>query len=207
MMRALVLVSLAACATATADHRASSADVDAAVADDGAPALDGSGSAGCSFTGALATWDLATQSGSEVQVVAGMMAPGVAAGALARSAAITPATGAGSINSTNWPSQAQPDSTRYYKLTIAPPSGCSLKITALSLDLKASTSGPAAAAIASSVDAFAATTGASTSTPSTPTLAITSADGVELHIYGFSATSTAGTLRVQGSLVIHGSLQ
>lgn len=207
MVRVLLLVSIAACATATTDHRASGADADAGVVRDAALDGRGSGSAGCSFTGVLATWDLSSQTGSEVQVVAGTMAPGVVAGALARSAAILATTGTGSINSTNWPSQTQPDATRYYKLTIAPPGGCTLKITGLSLDLKASTSGPAAAAIASSADAFAATTPASTAAPSSPTLSIASADPLELHIYGFAATSTSGTLRVQGSLVIHGSLQ
>ncbi len=217
MVRALVLVSIAACATATADRRSNDGGTDegdasgvhdaAVVRHDGAGSGSGSGSGACNFSGDLATWDLTGQTGSEVQVVAGTMGPGIVAGALTRSAAITASSGSGSINSTNWPSQATPDNTKYYKLTIAPPAGCSLEITGLSLDLKASASGPAAASLATSGDAFATMTSASTAAPSTPALTVTSASAIELHIYGFSATSTGGTLRVQSSLVIHGSLQ
>ena len=216
MVRAFVLVSIAACATATADRTSNDGGTDqgdsgvhdaAVTTHDSAGSGSGSGSGACSFSGDLATWDLTGQTGSEVQVVAGTMGPGIVAGALTRSAAITASTGSGSINSTNWPSQATPDNTKYYKLTIAPPAGCSLKITGLSLDLKASASGPAAASLATSGDAFTTMTSASTAAPSIPALTVTSASAIELRIYGFSATSTSGTLRVQSSLVIHGSLQ
>lgn len=215
MVRAFVLVSIAACATATAHRMSNDGGIDegdASGVHDAAvtthdSAGSGSGSGACSFAGDLATWNLTGQTGSEVQVVAGTMGPGIVAGALTRSAAITASTGSGSINSTNWSSQATADNTKYYKLTIAPPAGCSLKITGLSLDLKASGSGPAAASVATSVDAFAAMISASTAAPSTPALTVTSASAIELHIYGFSSTSTAGTLRVQSSLVIRGSLQ
>ena len=213
MVRAFVLVSIAACATATAHRMSNDGGIDegdaSGVHDAAVTTHDsaGSGSGACSFAGDLATWNLTGQTGSEVQVVAGTMGPGIVAGALTRSAAITASTGSGSINSTNWSSQATADNTKYYKLTIAPPAGCSLKITGLSLDLKASGSGPAAASVATSVDAFAAMISASTAAPSTPALTVTSASAIELHIYGFSSTSTAGTLRVQSSLVIRGSLQ
>jgi hypothetical protein len=209
MMRAVVLVSIAGCATATADrstHDSGTSETDAPVHHDAPLAHDGPGSGGCGFTGDLATWELSSQPGSEVQVVASTMGPGVVASALSRSAAITAASGSGSINSTNWPSQAQPDPTKYYKLTIAPPSGCTITLTGLAIDLKASSSGPAAASIATSVDAFVAMTSASTAVPSTPSLTATSGNTIELRIYGFSATTTGGTLRVQNALVVHGSM-
>lgn len=210
MMRAVVLVSIAACAIATADHSThdgGTSETDAPVHHDAPLVHDGPGSGGCGFTGDLATWELSSQPGSEVQVVASTMGPGVVASSLSRSAAITATSGSGSINSTNWSSQAQPDPTKYYRLTIAPPSGCTITLTGLAIDLKASTSGPAAASIATSVDAFVAMTSASTAAPSTPALAATSLDAIELRIYGFSATTTGGTLRVQNALVVHGSMR
>ncbi|CAN5584917.1 hypothetical protein BH11MYX1_BH11MYX1_39800 [soil metagenome] len=218
MMRALVLISIAACATATAEHRAGdggTSEGDAAdhrdaevTQHDGSASGSASGSgSGCSFTGDLATWDLTGQTGSEVAVVAGMTANGVTAGALTRSGGINASTGIGSINSTNWPSQATLDNAKYYKFTVAAPTGCTITITGLSIDLKASGTGPVMGSLATSVDAFAATMTASTTAPSTPTLTVSSTSGIELHVYGFSATSAGGTLRIQNLLVVRGSLE
>ncbi len=220
MARMLALLLIAGCATATAEHPTDggSAEGDTTHRDAASEAQHdaASGSAGsggsdtanpCSFTGDLATWDLTGQTGSEVQVVANTTTHGVVAGALTRSAAITASTGSGSINSTNWPSQATLDATKYYKLTIAPPPGCAIQLTGLSIDLKASGTGPALGALATSADAFATTTSASTAAPSTPSLTATGTTSIELRIYGYSASSTGGTLRIQSALVVHGSLE
>jgi hypothetical protein len=47
----------------------------------------------------------------------------------------------------------------------------------------------------------------STSSPSTPSLSATSAtDTLEVRIYGFHATATTGTMRVQNTLTATGAV-
>ena len=133
-------------------------------------------------------------------------ATGITAGAVQRAAALTAVSGANSINSSSWPTAAQADATKYYALTIAPPSGCMLSLTALAIDAKASGTGPAAAAVATSLDAFAQLVTISTSAASTPAVTATHGGPIELRVYGYSASAAAGTLRLQGTLSVQGSL-
>ncbi len=160
------------------------------------------------YSGVLATWDFSAQSGTEASMAATSSAPGVVAGSFSRAAALTAASGAGSINSSGWPSTAQRDSTKYYTVSVAPPTGCSLTVSSLSIDAKSSSTGPTSAVAATSLDNFTLTGAVSTTMPSTPALSVVNApSSVEIRIYGYSASSSSGTMRVQNTFTVTGSLQ
>ena len=188
------------------DARPSSSNTDAAplAVDGSAP----SGSCSSAFTGTLATYDFTSASGSQTSTASSGTASGVTAGAITRSSALTATSGTSSINSTNWSMDSQPDNTKYYTLTLSAPSGCTLAVSGLSIETKASASGPSEAAVATSADSFAATVTIAPSASSTPVLSASVASGdLELRVYGYGASSMAGTMRIADTLTVTGSLQ
>jgi hypothetical protein len=194
---------------------AANSNVDAAGGTDSQPPIDSAqptidapaGSCAMPFSGVLATWSFAGQTGSETQVASSSTAPGVTAGAVKRAAAINATTGSGSINSNGWASTAQVDPTKYYTFTITPPSGCALDLTSLAIDAKSSATGPAMAAVGTSSDSYAQTSTVGTAAASTPSLSVSGATGmIEVRVFGFSASSSSGTMRVQNTLTISGAL-
>ena len=224
----LLFLSIAACATgvgngtATTDA-AGSGDPDAATRIDAprtpepdAPAGSPDASsittpdaspAGCAFSGTLATWDFTGQPGTQASTPATSSATGVTAGAIIREPTLTASSGSGSINSSNWPTSASLDATKYYTITLTAPSGCSLDVQSLSITAKSSTTGPTTAVVATSADGFAHTTSVGTAgTASTPSVSASGAS-VELRIYGYGAGGSGGTMRVSGTLAVTGSLQ
>ena len=206
--RALALIVCASCAAAT------SANVDAVnlLRDGATDTGSGSGSdgsnGGCAmqFTGVLATWDFTGQPGDQASTPVSATAPGGVAGDITRAPGLVAMTGAGSINSNSWPTAATLDPSAYYTISLTPPSGCTLSLTAASIDAKASGTGPKSCAVATSDDNFMQTATCSTSTPSVPVLSVSGANGaVEVRIYGYAATGSAGTLRVENTLSLSGS--
>lgn len=204
---------LAACASAS---ETSGVQVDAAVGGDAAaqpgkdaapPGADAPAS-GCAnaFTGTLATWDFSGEPGTQASTAVASTATGVSAGAVTRSAALTAVSGANAINASSWPTAAQPDATKYYALTLTAPTDCTLSLTSLAIDAKASGTGPAMAGVASSLDSFAQLVGISTSAPSTPTMTLGDTATIELRVFGYAASGTAGTLRLQSTLSVVGSV-
>ena len=160
-------------------------------------------------TGTLVTFDLSAQSGSEASAAPSTMVAGISAGSLARSSAVTATSGAGSINSSGWGTGATADPTRYYTFTVTPAAGCSVSLTSLALDVKASATGPTTGDVATSADSFATHSAsfAGTSTP-TVTLSVTSATGaIEIRVYGYGASSSGGTFRIQNTVTLSGSIQ
>jgi hypothetical protein len=212
----LVLVWSAGCAYGV-DASHSAAQVDAAVAAPDAPGTPGPGDvdaavspSGCAtpYTGVLATWAFAGALGSQAATTGTATAPGLTVTGLTRAPALTVASGAGSINASNWPMGAQPDTTKYFTLSLTPPAGCTLVVSSIALDAKRSASGPAMSALATSADAFAQTVAASSAAPSTATMVGASATGpLEVRILAYGATSPSGTLRIQNTLTITGALQ
>ena len=87
------------------------------------------------------------------------------------------------------------------------PTGCSIALTSIAIDLKASGTSPANGAIATSSDSFAATTPVGTGAPSTPTVTASTTGQLEIRVYGYAAGSTGGTLRVQNTLTVDGTIQ
>lgn len=219
MYRWLILpLCISACATAHEEaHGSGDGAADAAV-QGAADALhqsdaaattpaDAAPTGGCAFTGVLATYSFAGAAGNQASSAATSTANGMIAGPLGRSATLTAVSGATSINSSNWATTAQLDATKYYALTLTPPTGCTLALTSASIDAKASSTGPTTAALATNADNFVTTIALSTSAPSAPTLAINgTTTAVEIRIYGYAASSTSGTLRLQNTLTISGSL-
>lgn len=165
-----------------------------------------SGSCTMAFSGVLATWSLASEPGSQVSTPATSNAAGVTASSLTRAPALMAATGTGSINATNWPT-ASMDTTKYFSISVGPPSGCTLDLTSLAIDVKSSATGPTNASVATSKDAFGQVVTVSTAAPSTPALTVTSATAaIEIRIYGYGATAASGTMRIQNDLTVSGAL-
>jgi hypothetical protein len=160
----------------------------------------------CSSMGTLVTYDFTGQPGNQTSTAATSSMAGITAGAVSRASTITAVAAANSIDGSNW-STAGLDTTRYYTFTLTPIS-CALDITSLSIDTKSSGTGPTSAAVATSDDNFTAT---STFTPAgtlaTVPLSVTgSTMPVEIRIYGFDASGTAGTFRIENTLTAVGSL-
>jgi hypothetical protein len=202
----LLVATLGACASARNEP---TGDVDAAIDANGSGSRDAA-STGCAqpFSGVLATWDFSGEAGNQASTAVKTTAPGVVAGAVQRAPGLTAITGANAINSSNWALAAQPDLTKYYALTIAPPNGCTLALTMVSIDAKASNTGPAMGGVATSVEGYAKTTAVSTAAPSSATLMPPpQVAPIELRVYGYGATAVAGTLRLQTTLSISGALQ
>lgn len=204
----LLVTALAACASARNEPRG---ETDASIdAPKGSGSADAAVPTGCAqpFPGVLATWDFAAEAGNQPSTAVTTTATGVVAGPVARSASLTPVSGQSSINSSAWSLAAQPDLTKYYTLAITPPNGCTLAITTIAIDAKASGTGPAMASIATSVDNYAEQTAISTAAPGSA--AVTTDPQIvatELRVYGYGATAAGGTLRLQTTLSITGSLQ
>jgi hypothetical protein len=201
-------INASGCAVAgLATGDASSQQVDASRSDAGNVTGTDGNTSGCAFSGVLATWNISSGTGSQTSTPASSTATGVVAGDISRSSGLTPATGAGSINSSTWPTSGSLDPSRYYTMSVAPPSGCSLALTSASIDAKASGSGPASGAIATSADGFGQTSNVSTSAASSPALSVTGeTSSVEVRVYGYGATSTAGTLRIESTLTLSGRI-
>lgn len=160
-------------------------------------------------SGALVTFDLASQSGSETSAAATTVATGLTSSALSRASALTATSGSGSINSSDWATTSTADPTRYYTFTVTPAAGCSVTLATLALDVRASATGPASGDVATSVDAFATHTTAfsGTSTPTVTLAAVSGTGAIELRVYGYGATSTAGTFRIENTMTLSGSIE
>jgi hypothetical protein len=174
----------------------------------GSPDAQGSSpTGGCSFSGTLATWSFAGQPGTESSIAPTSTAGGATASDVTRAATLTATSGTDSLNSSGWPTSAQVATSKYYALSLTPPSGCTLDLGSIAIDAKSSSTGPAHAAVATSADGFAQTTTVSTSGASTPALSVTGMSApVEIRIYGFAAAGTPGTMRLQNTLTVTGSL-
>jgi hypothetical protein len=183
---------------------------DGAVKMDGSMKKDGmAASCASPFTGVLATYDFTGAAGNEASLAATSTATGVTATAFTRSADIAATGGNNSINSNNWPTAATLDTTKgFYTLSVTPPSGCSLSLTAMSIDNTVTGSGPGTVEAGTSADAFATTVAITRNAVATPTLSVSGATAaVEVRIFGFNASSSNGTFRVQNTFTVSGSLQ
>ncbi len=189
---------------------ASDAGADAAdAADASGDASDASDASVCTytFTGTLATYDFTGDPGNQASTAATSSASGLTAGAISRSTAITAQLGANSINSSNWATTTTLDATRYYTLTLTPPAQCALGLTSITVDTKVSGTGPADGAVATSNDSFVSTTTFTPGSVTSPSLSVSGATtAVEIRIYGYDATSSAGTFRIQNTMTVSGSL-
>ncbi len=173
---------------------------------------DSGGTSTCAahgYSGTLATFDLSSQSGSETTAPATSSATGVTASALSRAAALTATSGSGSINSSNWPTAASADATRYYSFSVTPASGCALSLSTLAIGTHASSTGPANGDVATSGDAFGTHFGtfSGTATTNVSFSAVGGSSAIEIRVYGYGASSTAGTWRIENTMTLSGSIQ
>lgn len=177
---------------------------DAAISSAGSDAA--SGSCMAAFTGVLATWTLASEPGSQSSTPAATSATAVTAGSLQRATTLSTATGAGSMNSSNWSTATHADTSKYYSMKLSAQHGCVIDVSSLAVDIKSSSTGPAMAEVRSSADGYAQTATVTPNTVSAPSLTISDASDLELRVFGYAATSTAGTMRIQNTLTISGSV-
>ncbi len=160
------------------------------------------------FSGALVTFDFTGQAGSEASVTATTTAPGITGGVLARAAGLSAVSGANSINSSGWSTAAMADQTLYYTFSVTPAAGCTLSLASLAIQTTASGTGPAHFDVGTSVDNYTALSTAygGTSTD-TVTLSATAAGAITIHVFGYAATGSSGTMRVEGTLSLTGSIE
>jgi len=131
----------------------------------------------------------------------------VTAGAISRATSLTATSGVDSMNSSNWSTSSNIDTTRYYTFTLTPQSSCALDITKLAVSTKTSSTGPTKASVATSDDKFATTSSFTPNATSTASMSVNGATGaVEIRVYGFGASGTGGTMRVDTTLTVSGSL-
>lgn len=180
-----------------------------AASDAGPDAAPDAGPVTCAFTGKLVSFDLSKLVAGQAGLAASTSAPGVTAGSLTR-AGVTAVSASGAMNSSNWPTGAV-DTGKHYVFSVTPPATCTMTVTALALDLKASNTGPAMAAVGTSVDSYAALSnlvvtpaGGSTNAPLAGVSGVSGA--LEVHVFGFNAGTSAGTLRIENTLSVIGSL-
>jgi hypothetical protein len=167
-----------------------------------------SGTCASAMTGTLAVWSFASETGTQAQTAASMTATGVTAGAVTRSTGLVATSGAGSINSSMWSLSATNDGTTYYTFSVTPPAGCAMDLTSLAVDTRASGTGPHSAAVGTSADAFAATVAITPTNANTAALAVSGATGmIEVRVFGWAATATGGTFRIQNTLTLTGTLR
>lgn len=160
----------------------------------------------CTFTGELVAYDLATIVGTS-NVPATRTGGSVTTTALSH-AGVTAVSSSQAMNASNW-STSSMDTSKYFSFSVTPPSGCSLKLTSLSIDLKASNTGPSNAAVATSLDGFASTKTVTVSTAGgaqTVTLTGTKAGTIEVHVLGYNASSAQGTLRLESVVSLQGQV-
>ena len=115
----------------------------------------------------------------------------------------------GSINSSNWSTGSSADPTRYYTFTVTPAAGCTVTLTSVALDVTASGTGPAHGDVATSADTFGTHTTAFAGTSNT-TVTLSSVSGtgaIEVRVYGYGATGSAGTLRISQTLTVSGTIE
>jgi hypothetical protein len=178
--------------------------------DSGTQADTGSQQSSCKspYSGVIATYDFTNEPGNQSSTPAKSTAPNVTAAAMSRANILSPVAGLNSINSNNWAMTAKVDTTRYYAFSITPPAGCTLDLSTISIDSKSSSTGPASGSVATSDDNF---TMQASFTPNSVANAALSVSGstksVEVRVYGFTASSTSGTWRVQNTLTISGALK
>jgi hypothetical protein len=197
--------------TTTSPDPASDAGLDAPTSNDAATTsdapVDSAPPGACIFTGALVSFDLSKLSGVQADLAASTKAPGLTATTLTRFG-VTATSSSQAMNASDWPTGAI-DTGKYFVFSVTAPAGCALAISALTVDLKSSATGPTSASVGTSVDGYASLAGVAVTTAggsaNVPLAGLAKVTGsVEIHVFGFNAASSAGTMRVEGTLSLVG---
>ena len=178
------------------------------IVDSGPPPTDNSSCPASGFTGTLVSFDFTSLTGIAMTVPATSSATGTTAGPFGRSAGLTAVSGSAAINSSGWSTSCSADPTLYYTFTITPAAGCAVSLTGLSGTAHSSTTGPSMGAVGTSDDMFGSLASFGPNAAFNVTLSVSGAtDAVEVRIYGFAATGTAGTMRLENTLTLTGSIE
>ncbi len=210
---------------AGADASDSGAKSDASIVDAGVDASDSGikpdaslpdgGMSNCPTpsTGTLLTFDFTGEKGNQISTAAASSAAGITAGAISRSQSLVAASANNSLSSDHWAlvtdaSMQSPDPGKYLTFTINADPKCLLDLSSIAIDTQSSNTGPASASVATSADKFVGMSAVPVNKSSSIALAVTGANGlVEVRIYGYAATGSTGTMRVQNKLTVSGTLR
>jgi hypothetical protein len=98
--------------------------------------------------------------------------------------------------------------TLYYTFTVTPAAGCTVGLTSLALDVQASSTGPKNVEVGTSADSYATLSTAVAGTSSgNVALSASAAAAVTVHVFGYAASGSAGTLRIQNTMTLSGTLE
>jgi hypothetical protein len=160
--------------------------------------------------GSLGNYATAGLTGAAASISPSNVATNVTFSTLTRGAGLAAASAADAFNSSSWstsPALTVSGNTDYCEFTITPASCYQFSASELRVGLQRSSSGPAKAELRSSLDSFASAIGpvlnvTDTLTTFTVNLSAVSAlqdrsSAVTLRIYGYNASATSGTLRIQ----------
>ena len=167
---------------------------------------DSAPTSACAFTGELVAYDLTMVVGTS-DLAATSTGGKVSTTSLSR-AGVTAVSSSQAMNASDW-SLGAADPAKRYVFSVTPPAGCSIKLTSLSVDLKASGTGPTSAAVATSLDGFASmktTTVTTAGGAATVSLSGTASSTIEIRVLGYDASSSAGTMRIQNTLSLTGQV-
>ena len=175
---------------------------------DGAVGTDASPTSACAFTGQLVAFDLDQAMGAQADLAPSSKVAGLGATPLRRGGVMTVPTNH-AMNASDWPLGGI-DLTKHFVFTVTPPAGCAVTASSLAVELKASGTGPASAAAGTSVDGFAARQSLAASGGGAAVVLFAAGTkttaALEVRIFGFDASSSGGTLRLQGTLALTGTL-
>ncbi len=164
------------------------------------------------FDGPLVTFDFGALAGGEASATAKTVVSGITSGTLTRStgtSGLTATAGSGSFNSSSWGVGSSADKGKYLTFTVTPASGCLVSLETLFVDVKSSGTGPTNGSVGTSVDTFTAL-GTPFAKDTTTTVTIGGVSGksgaIEIRIYGYGATGSGGTMRVQNTMTLNGRL-
>jgi hypothetical protein len=94
-----------------------------------------------------------------------------------------------------------------YTFALTPGAGCSLDLKSVDLDVKASGKRPTTGDLATSADSFTEHSASFAGTSKgTATVSATGSGALEIRVYGHGASGTGGTLRIQNTMIVSGSL-
>ena len=160
--------------------------------------------------GTLGNFATTGLSGVSVSIAASNVAPNATFSNLTRGSGLTATSVTNAFNSSGWTTAASPDANDYYEFTITPHTAHQFSASELRIGLQRSSTGPPNVVLRTSLDAFTSNIGPIITPPIAPVAVATfvfdltgvaglqnSSTPVTLRLYGYGASSSAGTLRIE----------
>ena len=160
--------------------------------------------------GTLGNYATAGLSGVSASIPPSNVATNATFSNLTRGSGLTATSVTNAFNSSGWTTSSAPDANDYYEFTITPNAAHQFSASELRVGLQRSSTGPPNVVLRTSLDSFASNIGPVISPPIAPVAVATSvidlttvtglqnsSTPVTLRLYGYGASSSAGTLRIE----------